>query len=735
KKWKINSNRNIRAPSLPDDHFFIDGNAFVYNIAFRNRTHWTHGGQYATLADVVTKIVHRLQKAHIQLTFLFDGALPSDKIETRIKRHRSYIERCASTYYNLKQINTSNKNSTNVSVNQHSFNDYSDMDGIHYHGDLYLIPPLTLEVVIQTLRVLDAVEVKICKAEADGEVVAMAVEASKKQNAYVISQDSDMFVYPLVGSGYIPLDMLNIPLDQDVDDQFISARVFQAKKLANLLNLKHTYLLPLFATLMGNDYLDMNLIKFPITQWYHDKGLQHVTQCLGSWPKVIAEFINRILKLCDQQREELDLIRRIVDELKPIISRSNMKAREEFAESFEDRLLRSISQYDAQSPFLSDSVKRSNSGNEIADLNEIITKYLNDHKNYVSRHLLDIIGSRTFWCSIFLEDVEKESVWKISNTLREAIYRTVNERFFNNSKDFIVNEYIRVKQHLEMFEIEVTNDCIAATDSKEILCHLHKTHVDHLKPFDAVLHPLILCLRYMVHHYPFSPFSSSTSTETRERMTDYEVVGVVIATLKSLGPLLAGFSITNPSLSRVPSLKKRYIHLASQFQTIIYSSYLLSLVLEIPGYLQHSHVLSHMYNGLYFHHYIEMAKGGASIAKMLDISIGDSSLTTAAISADFANLFGSVYKAVTDGLENDIEATFEYNLTKTIQNTWIIPSQKPKRLNPSLLPSKSKSNNGIYDSYNLTTKKKKKTSNSSVNNNGRNVNAFNVLSFGCNFDD
>lgn len=697
------------------DHFIIDGNAFVYHIAFQNRTNWTHGGQYSTIAQIVEETMAAFRNAGIQTTFLFDGSLPQDKLETRIKRHKSYIERSVTTYWNLKQINASNKDED------------QQQNGIQYYGDLFLIPPLTLEVVIQTLRELE-VEVIICQGEADSEVVALAEE----KNAYIVSQDSDMHVYPRVGKGYIPLDLLQIPTPEQVDTvEVISAGVFRPEKLASMLYLD-IHLLPLFGTLLGNDYLDVDLVRYSIGQWCSEQGIQMVKNQNG-WPKIVAEFIRRN---CTDKK---NAILNVVDQLKPIISKSSMKSREEKATGFEDRIIESIRRYDCQSPLLVNS----DSGMKNHAITSITNKVLSGSQHYgsgYSRQIMDVIESKSFWTSIFVEDVEREFSWDVSLSLRQGLYGSVSKLITqlnqetneselqednecnsqraesDHQNNMIVEEYVREKHHLEVLHVtggviqehnEIDNDT-----AKKSLTDFYQFHISngtrHIDSFDSQVHPLILCLRYMIYH-------CSRSIENG-RLYNYEVIAIIISTLRSLAPTLgyANEEVPNPSLG-MPTLKKRSIHLSAQYQSIIYSSYLLSQILDVPGYLQQPHVLSHMFNGLYFHFYMEAARGGASIGKMLS-----------GVSAKFSALFCSVYKSVMIDLYSDVHDVFDYDIISSAVEEWTISDNKPKRLNST---KKSSSNRP----------EKKKKSNSGgggkSTNGNRSTNAFNVLSFGCNFDE
>ncbi|KAI9486838.1 MAG: PIN domain-like protein [Benjaminiella poitrasii] len=681
-QWEI----DLLAPSTPRDHFIVDGNAFVYHIAFENRIDWTHGGQYATIAHVVENFASQLLQAGIKMTFVFDGALPEDKIKTRIKRQKSYIERCVTTYSNLKQINASNKNPE------------GRLDGIQYYGDLFLIPPLTLEVVVQTLRELN-VEIKICEAEADGEVVSLAIE----KMAYVVSQDSDMHVYPNVGKGYIPLELLSVPTsDTAEDERRISASVFRPEAFATLLNIEPTQL-PLFGTLLGNDYLDSGSIRYPINQWYilEGKGAQNIKTNSSGWPKVVADFINK-----NSHEGTENIIKNIVDQLKPVIMDSSMKSKEQKAANLEDQIVDSISRYDTRSPLLHKYKQILDKTNQDENTTQIetILKQSKHYSNGFSRQTMDVIKSKTFWASIFLEDIEREFSWDVSRYLRQGLYDAISESMEGDEQPWVVEEQVREKQHLDI--VQVTRESRQRKQNKlEDFYSLHNSHSLHLTPHNSILHPFILSMRYMIYHCSQSIYHG--------RLYNYEIIAMIVSGLKSLAPIL-GYTSSEVALPTmgIPTLKKRSIHLAAQFQSIVYSSYLLSQVLDIPNHFQLPHVLSHIYNGLYFHYYIEYARGGASIGKLL----------SGVFSVKFKTLFCKVYYSVMKDLEEEVQNVFDYGVMASVEQWLTTLDNKPKRFMQS---QKSLSQRP----------EKKKRSSSSTTLNSRNNNAFNVLSFGCNFDD
>ncbi|KAG0171878.1 hypothetical protein DFQ28_006579 [Apophysomyces sp. BC1034] len=639
----LGSSRTWNLDHKSQDQFIIDGNAFVHHCAFSNKADWTHGGQYSRIADACRRYVATLQEAGIVLTFLFDGALPEEKQQTRIKRYRSYIDRVGMTIGNLSQINQSNRGANTENA-------------IQYCSDLFLIPPLTLEVCAQTLRGL-GVTVRICHGEADGEVVQLAHQL----NGYVVSKDSDMHVYPHVGKGYIPLDSLVI-------SSSIVATVYHPQALASLLQI-NIDMLPLFGTLLGNDYLDVQVVRFPIMHWCAEQGIN-----CKRWPKYVAEFL----------RKTGDNISAIANALRPILLKSGMSAKQEKANMLEEWIAASVNRY--------------------TDLREATSE-----ETYRSRQILDIMETKTFWSSIFLEDLDCEASWIISRPLRQGLYTVMG---LSEEAPISVTEYIREKQHLEdnnvaglsLDEIVKLLGRTVALDTlkhdaefrKEFFFRLHSSHpadVEHMAP---ALHPLILSLRYLIHQ------SATRGT----KLANHEVIALIVAGFKSLAPV-SSVEVPQRTGAGPPVLKTRSLHLTSQLQSVFYSSYLLDQALDMSIYKPG--VLAHIYDGIEVHYQLQIARQGASVGKML-----------AGASTECLQLVAEVYRSVMNNLEDFVTVVFDYNKTD-----W---------LKPGVL---KKSGQKTGSSKDRVTKrpqvKGKKTNGTPLARAG--ANAFDVLSFGCQFEE
>ncbi|CAO3607359.1 unnamed protein product [Cunninghamella echinulata] len=689
--------------------------------------------EYNDFAKIISRLINKLQSFGFQLMFLFDGALPEAKENTRLKRYKGYIEKLSAILNNLSQIDTSNKQNPSTTTN----------NGPQYNRDLYIIPPLTIEVCIQTLREL-GVTVLISSEEADGLVVQLAQE----KNGYIISLDSDMYIYPHSGKGYIPLDSLKIPTINDNHTDTITAKIYQPEKLANFLQLDKS-LLPLFGSLLGNDYVNIQDIKHPIMNWCSTKsGFQVKKQGAAQWPRYVAEFLRCINQQSIRSHPSSSIIDTVVSHLRPIILNNATANKKVFADNLGNILVESIFRYDPQSLLLKHSIYSSSISSSLS-LSTTASLYNNSTLANMqrSRQVLDVITTHTFWTGIYIEDIHLDSSWNISESLRQAMYGLLNVE--------IVKEYIREKGHMTVKEVSSTKIALITTNLNEendlITAHknlLIKLHhgPSNIQKFEKLvpssLQPLVLCLRYFIQ----------ASFNNNQPLANHEVVAILVASMVNLLPetLSSEFSINdaptalidpstdsfkaNQKFLAIPSLKKRSLHLVSQWQHIILSSHYLAQILLtasslsltiIPNqqnqeaeniHFMQSGVLSNVVNGIILHTCLQLGRLGASMGKMM---LG--------ASTEWVQLFRTLYdQVIADKYDQKMEKIFDYEFTnKPIregeQVSWMKNSIL-KKINDRAkknIPSSSvnKIRNSNYSSQHNDTNK-----NRSV------INAFNVLS-------
>ncbi|ORZ08530.1 PIN domain-like protein, partial [Lobosporangium transversale] len=224
-------------------YFILDGNAYIHHL-YCGQFEWIWGGQYSSFVSLLIAHISALTACGFRLQFLFDGPLPLQKLQTRLNRDTEKIHKMSRVMNDLEHYHASGLYNRGVGSRSSSN---------------FLIPPLVMEVTLQTLRSLD-VDLLVCEGEADGLVAQLAMEKSMDEGveeAYAVSKDSDYFIYNTGSStkgGYIPLDTFYTSKNPETSAITITATVYSQSVIANHLGIRPEFL-PLFASLTGNDYL------------------------------------------------------------------------------------------------------------------------------------------------------------------------------------------------------------------------------------------------------------------------------------------------------------------------------------------------------------------------------------------------------------------------------------------------------------------------------------------------
>ena len=164
-------------PFIPQK-IIVDGNSFMHHCA--KNVNWAGGSSYSTLENAASLIAQRFLQLFTSefVLFIFDGPLPSWKVQHRIQREQHKINLA-------KSILADVFNRRNPSI------------------ETSLISPLCISVTIYALR-KQGCRVLFADGEAD---LLIAEKAREMQDACVISTDSDFAIHNLgVNGGYIPFE-------------------------------------------------------------------------------------------------------------------------------------------------------------------------------------------------------------------------------------------------------------------------------------------------------------------------------------------------------------------------------------------------------------------------------------------------------------------------------------------------------------------------------------------------
>lgn len=225
---------------VQDTKLIIDGTNILYYLAFWPTLDLQHGGDYDALADTIRIFFKALYICKIKPFVVLDGGkdYSGKKLDTVKQRAQQKIKEAHDMSTGKKQE---------------------------------IMPLLIREVFKEVLSSLQVPFVQ-CMAEADREIASLANEWS----CPVLTSDSDFFIFDLKG-GCFPVKEFQWKTVTECS-QYIPAQMYSADHFCAHLRMKKE-LLPLFATMCGNDWVQcqagfftrINLTKNPRLSWKHQQ--------------------------------------------------------------------------------------------------------------------------------------------------------------------------------------------------------------------------------------------------------------------------------------------------------------------------------------------------------------------------------------------------------------------------------------------------------------------------------
>lgn len=207
---------------LNNCNVLFDGNSIYHQMYSECHLTCLFGGEYEKFAIYCRQLFQSFQKCRINVIVVFDGArIDNRKLATTLERSRKRIDF-----------------STKLSVN------------------LNLSPLLLRQTFINVLNEMDIPHISAI-GEGDDECVSLA----NHLDCYLISRDSDYYVYNLK-KGYIPFDYVDVnPIENELGCLYLSAQLYQIENLLmKFPGLTHPTL-SLACCLCGNDYLKSSLVE------------------------------------------------------------------------------------------------------------------------------------------------------------------------------------------------------------------------------------------------------------------------------------------------------------------------------------------------------------------------------------------------------------------------------------------------------------------------------------------
>lgn len=218
----------------------VDGNNLIYMIYFTSNLECVYGGDYDGYATAIRNYFAVFKACNIELILVFDGG--HDVSNRKLKTTQRRLQERLATAKAIAKTGAPN---------------------------LKILPILAHEVFKDVVREL-GIQVFQCSFEADEEIAAIA----NHYGCPVASQDSDFYIFNLVG-GFIRLDSICtspqiVTAENGENVNSLPCKWYHVDNLLCHFPGFDKSMLPLFATLMGNDFVNgvmfegfFNSIKLP----------------------------------------------------------------------------------------------------------------------------------------------------------------------------------------------------------------------------------------------------------------------------------------------------------------------------------------------------------------------------------------------------------------------------------------------------------------------------------------
>ncbi|KAJ0181599.1 hypothetical protein K1T71_002321 [Dendrolimus kikuchii] len=222
----VNQDCFLQKFCLHDTCLVIDGHSLCAQLYRSLNCFSAFGGDYDRYASYTRNFFKSLRKCHITAYVIFDGSYEPRKLKTAYSRLRSKI------------------------------NGASRLDPVTQ--DSIQIFPLQLRDVFKEVLVEMNVAFTVCEYEADDEIAAMA----RHLNCPVLSYDSDFYIYNVL---YIPYNTLEFKpklITQDGEKVFaLECKIYKVEHMTKCFGGLKEEVLPLLATLLGNDYVEKRVFR------------------------------------------------------------------------------------------------------------------------------------------------------------------------------------------------------------------------------------------------------------------------------------------------------------------------------------------------------------------------------------------------------------------------------------------------------------------------------------------
>ncbi|ORX42553.1 hypothetical protein BCR36DRAFT_362308 [Piromyces finnis] len=261
---------------------------------------------------------------------------------------------------------------------------------------------------------LKKLDVRFSLFEADSDIAYLA----KKYNGYVISNDSDFYIYDI--PGYINIESLIFTFTQKSSK--IYYKIYKNTALTEYLGISKEYL-PIFATLCDNDYFTLS--KYPsllsqINHYNNRDGDDVKSNKYISVSKFLLEIKENVDKKCSSPDTSVEEKQKLI--ISELFKFKNKEKNEDLEKLCYTNLVNSVNEYNLTALKYTD-IKCINK--------DILHSYYNGK---IYDLLLNVLYNHFYKCTQYFENLNKENCWLITKKLRLELYELLLLRNYQEYK-------------------------------------------------------------------------------------------------------------------------------------------------------------------------------------------------------------------------------------------------------------------------------------------------------------
>lgn len=269
-----NSYKCMESYQLHDTYLVIDGNNLASHLyIWHANCYDCFGGDYDKYAKLIEYFFDLLKQCNVTPLVILDGGYENKKLATIYSRVRSSINLAG-------KLNSSTE------------------------GTYKVFPLHTREIFVDILLRMDVKMVR-CDFEADMEMASIATIL----NCPILSYDSDFYVLDVL---YIPFNTVSLKIEKwnknGMQYNYISCQMYHVEKFLKSLGGLKKEVLPLLATVLGNDYIKSSVfaafyshIKLPRRKHIHTEQQRRIL-AVTAWLKT-ETYESAVKKILSRVKE------------------------------------------------------------------------------------------------------------------------------------------------------------------------------------------------------------------------------------------------------------------------------------------------------------------------------------------------------------------------------------------------------------------------------------------------